>query len=82
MIWNPERMHWIDRILQWDYPSDYGSPFLQPPVLAEAVELIYEEDNDLEFVRRVLPQLKKYYYYIDRVRNRSGDGLPEIVISY
>ncbi len=81
-IWNPEKMDWFDRILQWLYPSGCGSPYLQPPALAEAVEQIYKESKDPSFVREVLPQLEKYYLYIERTRVRTDDGLPEIIISY
>lgn len=82
MIWNPKRMHWIDRMLQSLYPTSYGSPYLQPPVLAQVVEQIYHETDDTDFVNEVLPSLTKYYSYIDKVRVRSGDGLAEIIISY
>lgn len=40
MIWNRRRMHWVDRLLHLLYPSNHGSPFLQPPMLAQAAEQI------------------------------------------
>jgi hypothetical protein len=46
------------------------------------VETIYKRSDDIEFVRRILPQLKKYYLYLDKERDRSGDNLIEIIISY
>jgi len=82
LIWNPERMHWLDRLLKRAYPGECGSPFLQPPMLAEAVEQVYLHSQDRDFLERVLPKIKKYYRYIERTRCRSGDGLPEIIISY
>jgi len=82
-------MHWVDRLLQWLYPSNYGSPYLQPPALAVAVEQIYnkykengEQAEGLAFVESVLPKLKNYYLYINDKRVRGDDGLPEIIISY
>lgn len=82
MVWNEPRMHWVDRLLQWLYPSKHTSPYIQPPALAEAVEEIYKQTGDAEFVAQVLPQLEEYYRYLDRERNRTGDGLAEIIISY
>lgn len=81
-IWNPERMHWLDLLLKRGYSRKSGSPFLQPPMLAEAVEQVYLRSQDLDFLRRVLPGLKKYYRYIERARCHGPDGLPEIIISY
>jgi len=87
MIWNRNRMHWADKLLRRIYPGNIGSPYLQPPVLAEAVERIIteyvcSEIDDLDFLKMALPKLKKYYLYIHNTRVRSADGLPEIIISY
>jgi hypothetical protein len=82
MIWNKAKMHWLDRLASWVYPSRYTSPYLQPPLLATAVESIYIKEGDRRFVSTLLPAVKKYYHYLDRVRNRSHDGLLEIIISY
>jgi hypothetical protein len=87
MIWNHERLHWLDKILKRAYPTNLGSPFLQPPALAEAVERIaseyvYGEIDNLNFLKWALPRLKKYYLYIHNNRIRGNDSLPEIIISY
>ena len=82
MIWNRAKMHWLDRLAGRIYPSRYTSPYLQPPLLAEAVEAIYTKEGNGQFVSAVLPFLKIYYHYLDRTRNRSHDGLLEIIISY
>ena len=87
MIWNRKRMHWADKMLKRFYPSDNGSPYLQPPALAEAAERIAteyvcSEIDDPDFLRWALPRLKKYYLYIHNTRVRSDDCLPEIIISY
>jgi len=81
-IWNPERMHWLDHLLKRGYSRKSGSPFLQPPMLAEAAEQVYLHSRDLGFLKEVLPKVKKYYRYIERTRCRSPDRLPEIIISY
>jgi hypothetical protein len=82
MIWNSQKMHWVDRILQWLYRSRHTSPYLQPPALAEAVERILERSADIKTVLPLLPAVEKYYTYLDRERRRGEDGLVEIIISY
>lgn len=87
MIWDPTRMHWLDRIARKLNHSPIGSNCLQPPILAAAIERIapnYMDSgtSDADFVRKLLPGLKKYYSYIQKNRIRSNDGLPEIIISY
>jgi len=82
MVWNRRRMQWVDRLLQILYPSRHTSPYIQPPALAEAVEHIYKESGDMEFVVGVLPRLKKYYLYLSKERSRGEDGLLEIISSY
>ena len=82
MIWNKPEMNWLDRLSTFVYPSRHMSPYLQPPLLADAVEAILAKSGDTEFVRAVLPRVKNYYHFLDKVRNASGDGLLEIIISY
>lgn len=82
IIWNKAKMHWLDRLASRVYPWRYASPYLQPSLLAEAVEAIYAKEGDRQFVSAVLPAVKKYYHYLDRARNLSRDDLLEIIISY
>jgi hypothetical protein len=82
MIWNKSSMHWADRIMQVFYPSRDVSPYIQPPVLAEALMRILEKSRDIEFIINILPSVKKYYLYLDSERCRSSDGLLEIIMSY
>lgn len=82
IIWNRAKMHWLDRLASRFYPSRYTSPYLQPPLLATAVESIYAKEGDTQFLSSVLPAVKKYYHSLDRARNLSRDGLLEIIISY
>ncbi|MFC2059116.1 trehalase family glycosidase [Chloroflexota bacterium] len=82
LIWNPKRMHWLDRMFHFVRPKRPGSPYLQPPILAQVVEQIHRETGDDDFVSETVPSLIKFYLYIDRVRARSGDGLAEIITSY
>ncbi|MER3405431.1 MAG: hypothetical protein C4289_09990, partial [Chloroflexota bacterium] len=51
----------------------------QPPVLALAVEAVYQHTGDLDFVREVLPATAKHYAYLATHRDPDGDGLVSIV---
>jgi len=82
MIWNCNSMHWLDRIFHYLYPQGPGSPYIQPPILAEAVEAVYQKTGDKAFLGTVLPALYRYYSYLATVRTRGDDGLAEIIISY
>lgn len=82
MVWNTQKMHWVDKVLRLLYCGKHASPYLQPPALAVAVEHIWEQGGDLEFLQKILPHLEKYYLYLERERNPSGDGLLEIIVSY
>jgi hypothetical protein len=76
-------MHWLDRLLRYFiYLPRLGSPYIQPPLLAEAVETIYDKTADKASLSKVLPALNKYYSYLGTARTRCDDGLAEIIISY
>ena len=56
--------------------------YTQPPVLAQAVKHIYDRDDDIDYVKRILPKLEKFYrWYIDEF-SESDDGLVSIVTQY
>ena len=38
------------------------SALIQPPPVAQAVEKVYKSSGDKEFLRQMLPKLKKYYH--------------------
>mgnify|MGYP000088294684 CR=1 FL=1 len=80
LIWNPRRKTWADRMLSLLWLSPYSSPYLGPPIIAEAVLRIYERTRDRNFLLETLPKIKAYYRYIGR---RACDSpIPPIIISY
>src|SRR5581483_11843708 len=52
---------------------------IQPPVLALAVERYHQLTGDGAFVRRALPALDRYYAWLGRARDLTGDGLLAII---
>ncbi len=81
-VLNRARANFFDRIAAGVYPSRGHSPYLQAPVLAQAVQAIQVSSPEEGFLLTVLPCLKRYHHYLRRTRERSGDGLLEIIHSY
>ena len=49
----------------------------KPPLSAWAVAQVFEKDNDLDFVARMYPKLKKYHEWWYRERDHDQDGICE-----
>lgn len=56
--------------------------YTQPPVLAQAVKRIYDQDGDIEYVKGVLPKLEKFYRWYVKEFSATEDGLVSIVTQY
>ena len=59
--------------------SDYYSATMQPPIIAYAVERIYQATGDEEFRAAALPVLVAYYRWLRRVRDPDDDGLIAVI---
>jgi glycogen debranching enzyme len=57
----------------WRTP--WTSSSMQPPVLAEAVEVVAARGASAGFLGEVLPAVRAYYDWCDRDRDPEGDGL-------
>ena len=57
------------------YRTPYLSDCMQPPLLAEAVATVVERGGGLAFAREVMPAVRRYYDWLDRVRDPDRDGL-------
>ena len=55
------------------------SSTMQPPIIAYAVERIYEATGDEEFRDMALPVLMGFYRWLDRVRDPDNDGLIAVI---
>ena len=55
------------------------SALTQPPVIALAVEKIYEQDKDKSFLKRVLPKLALYHRWLIENRDPDKDLLLSII---
>ena len=59
--------------------KSHMSALIQPPLVAQAVARVYETTGDKDFLRQMLPKLKKYYRWLARNRDFQGDGLLTII---
>ena len=59
--------------------SPYYSSTIQPPVIAYAVERVYQATGDQTFLDGALPNLKAYYRWLKENRDPDGDGLISIL---
>ena len=59
--------------------SPYYSSTIQPPILAYAVERVYQATGDEAFLSNALPTLKAYYRWLRINRDPDQDGLLAIL---
>lgn len=52
---------------------------MQPPIIAQSVERIYEIDRDESFLQEVFPSLVRYYKWLSVTRDPDRDGLISII---
>lgn len=62
-----------------NFYSTHMSGLVQPPIVAQAVKRVHESGNDIDFLKRFVPKLKKYYNWLADNRDFDGDGLLTIV---
>ena len=55
---------------------------IQPPVLAQALLRVCEESGDIEYLKEMLPKVRRYYEWLHRERDAEGDGLIGVVSPY
>ena len=59
-----------------------NSGMIQPPVLAQALLRVWEESGDDDYLRVMLPRVRRFYEWLDRERNSDSDGLINVVSPY
>jgi glycogen debranching enzyme len=74
-FWQRERYEALLSTYSIAYRTPYLSDCMQPPVLAEAVQAIFARSGDREFLREILPRVRAYFDWCDRVRDPDRDGL-------
>ncbi len=79
ILW--EREKYLSQIATYNIAmlNDYLTAISQPPVLAQAVERVYQTQPDDAFLASVLPPTKAYYRWWIQHRDPDHDGLIAIV---
>jgi glycogen debranching enzyme len=72
IYWRQTKKHRLD----WGTRKNTSS-ITQPPMVAYAVERIYQKTHDFDFVQEVLDKLHKYYKWLDK--DRAYSNLPIII---
>ena len=74
-FWQRDRYQEMLATYSIAYRTPYLSDCMQPPLLAEAVAAVVERGGGLGFASEVMPAVRRYYDWLDRVRDPDGDGL-------
>jgi alpha,alpha-trehalase len=64
---------------EWLWKHDERSSITQPPLMAVAGALIYEQSGDLDFVASLYESVSRYHEWFDRRRDPDGDGLVALI---
>lgn len=74
-FWQRERFEDLLATYAIAYRTPYLSDCIQPPVLAEAVAAAARGPHAAAFLAEVLPRARRYYDWLDRMRDPDRDGL-------
>lgn len=61
------------------FRNKYLTDEMQPPLLAEAVAAVAQRGRGAEFLKEVLPGVRRFYDWLDAVRSPYDDGLIRVV---
>ncbi|MDP2641883.1 MAG: hypothetical protein Q8P21_01150 [bacterium] len=76
----PHMIYWQDGDLhKYEWGKDGTSAITQPPMIAYAVEHIYNRGGDKAFLMEIYPSLWKFYKYLIEKRDPRGNHLAGII---
>ncbi len=79
ILWERERYLEQTRKYNIAMMNDYLTAITQPPVLAQAIERVYQASQNAQFLADVLPKTKAYYRWWIQHRDPDHDNLVAIV---
>lgn len=74
-FWQRERYEEMLSTYSIAYRTPYLSDCIQPPVIGESLEAIARRGGHASFLGEALPKLRRYFDWLDRVRDPDRDGL-------
>lgn len=78
-FWQRERYEAMLSTYAIAYRTPHLSDCMQPPLLAEALAAVVERGGGLAFARELMPAVRRYYDWLDRVRDPDRDGLVAVL---
>jgi glycogen debranching enzyme len=69
----------MERLLTSLFASGGTSNITQPPVTAFALEALFKNTGEMEFLRRYLPLVKRHFGWLEAHRDPDGDGLVSVI---
>ncbi len=80
LLWERDaHEHWLREEYSIRLAHPYFTATIQPPVVARAVERIFDVTGDKAFVREMLPPMIRFFDWLARVRDPDHDGLIAII---
>ncbi|HEV8573646.1 MAG TPA: trehalase family glycosidase [Dehalococcoidia bacterium] len=59
-----------------------ASRLVQPPLIAQAIEAVFQRSNDRGFLEETVPAAERFYRWLAANRDPDGDGLVSIIHPY
>ncbi|MFZ6013757.1 MAG: amylo-alpha-1,6-glucosidase [Bacteroidota bacterium] len=66
----------------WRQIRPHMSSLVQPPLVAQALERMFEISGDRECLQEMIPKIKKYFQWLIENRDFDGDGLISIISTF
>lgn len=87
IYWDPryfhkEPWHWhrLESKPLWAVPDT--TELIQPPVIAQAVERIWQRGEDRNFLEEIVPKVYQYYRYLSENRDPDKDALISLIMTF
>ena len=83
IVWEPRPLYPYRFYLHsTSFRRPVHSRFVQPPLLAQAVEAVYRRSADRAFLEETVPSVERLYRWLARARDPDRDGLVSIIHPY
>lgn len=71
----------LGKISDWFFANKEGdrSHITQPPVIAQAAEIVYNKSKDIDWLKKIIVPLIDYFNWLDSDRDYDNDGLVSII---
>ncbi|MHA1293926.1 MAG: MGH1-like glycoside hydrolase domain-containing protein [Promethearchaeota archaeon] len=76
MIYWKNKLSFIDKIILKYYNTKLTSSITQTPLIPKALRAIFIQTNDIAYISKFLPKVKKFYDYLYQTRIFPNDPIP------